>query len=191
MDLSVAGARQGRKHNRLLPLADTERQSSEAFPRQGAERVEGLGKSRSHQHGEGADLCDRHFRTEGRRQMSSEHGALTGQVIEQCRRGRPRQAEAADPPRTGLRDVEGGLRDHRGIQVDARTTQGSGVPPQPHPRHPWRSAYCGTRLSVGPSALAEAMAVFGERSTPNLLNVCGRVTSRAPLILPDCCRRAS
>ncbi len=46
-------------------------------------------------------------------------------------------------------------------------------------------------FGVGPSALAEAMAVFGERSTPNLLNVCDRATSRAPLILPDCCRRAS
>jgi hypothetical protein len=54
MGLSVPGARQARKHDRFLSLADTERQSGETLPRQGTERLEGLGEAIRHQHGQSA-----------------------------------------------------------------------------------------------------------------------------------------
>src|ERR1700733_277892 len=89
MGLSVPGARQAWKPHRFLPLADTELQSGEALPRQDAERFEGLGEAGGHQHGQSADLRYRHFRTEGRRQMSRENGPSTGQVSEQRRLVQP------------------------------------------------------------------------------------------------------
>ena len=75
--------------------ADTERQSCQAFPRQSAERIESMGEAGDHQHRQGTDLRYRHFRTKGRRQMPSEHGASTGQVSEQRHRSRSRQAEGS------------------------------------------------------------------------------------------------
>jgi transposase-like protein len=50
------------------------------------------------------------LKTEG--QMSGGNGASTDQVLEQCRRGRPRQAEAVDPSRARFQTAEDCLCDH-------------------------------------------------------------------------------
>lgn len=50
MDLSVPGRRQVRQYDRLLSLADTQRQGSEAISGQGPEWPKGLGEANCHQH---------------------------------------------------------------------------------------------------------------------------------------------
>ena len=67
--VSVPCARQAREHDRFLPLIDPQHQGREAIPRQGAERVEGLGAARGAEHRQGADLRRRHRRAESRGQM--------------------------------------------------------------------------------------------------------------------------
>ena len=54
--VSVPCARQAREHDRFLPLIDPQHQGREAIPRQGAERVEGLGAARGAEHRQGADV---------------------------------------------------------------------------------------------------------------------------------------
>jgi transposase, IS6 family len=61
--------RQAGQHDRFLSLADAEHGGGEAFSGQGAQGAEGLGTARDHQHRQGADLCRRARRAEGRRQM--------------------------------------------------------------------------------------------------------------------------
>ena len=104
-----------REHDRLLSLADAERQGGEALPRQGAERLEGLGEAEGHQHRQSTDLRRRSCRAEGGGQMSRGNAASTGQVSEQRHRGRPWQAEATDPSGQRLQDAEDGLRDDQGL----------------------------------------------------------------------------
>jgi transposase-like protein len=45
MGLSIPGARQAWKHDRFLPLPDTQRQRGEALTWQGVERFEGVGEA--------------------------------------------------------------------------------------------------------------------------------------------------
>ena len=59
--VSVPCARQVREHARFLPLIDPQHQGREAIPRQGAERVEGLGAARGAEHRQGADVRRRHI----------------------------------------------------------------------------------------------------------------------------------
>jgi len=73
---------------------------------QGPERFEAMKEVRGHQHGQGAGLRHRDFRAENRRQMSGGNGASTDQILEQCRRCRPWQAEAVDSPRARVQDSE-------------------------------------------------------------------------------------
>ena len=65
----VPRARQAREHHRLLPLGDAQHQGGEAIPRQGAERIEGVGAARGAQHRQGADLCRGHRAAQGRGAM--------------------------------------------------------------------------------------------------------------------------
>ena len=75
IDLSMASsgkdacARQAREHDRFLSLGDPQHQGREAIPRQGAERVEGLGAARGAEYRQGADLRCRHRGVQGRGQM--------------------------------------------------------------------------------------------------------------------------
>ena len=45
-----------REHDRFLSLGDPQHQGREAIPRQGSERIEGLGAARGAEHRQGADL---------------------------------------------------------------------------------------------------------------------------------------
>ena len=85
--VSVPCARQAREHARFLPLIDPQHQGREAIPRQGAERVEGLGAARGAEHRQGADLRRRHRRAESRGQMPERDEAQAGEVPQQRRRG--------------------------------------------------------------------------------------------------------
>ena len=80
-------------------LGDPQHQGSEAIPRQGAERIEGVGAARGAQHRQGAGLCRCHRGAEGRGQVPEGHEAQAGEIPQQRHRGRPRQAQAADPAR--------------------------------------------------------------------------------------------
>ena len=62
-----------------------------------------------------ADLCRRSRRAEGRRQVPEGHPAPPGQVSEQHRRSRPRQAQAADPAGARFQIDENRLRDDQGL----------------------------------------------------------------------------
>ena len=61
-------------------------------------------------------LCRRHRRDQGRGQMPEGDEAQAGEVPQQHRRGRPRQAQATDPPRARLQDDEDGLRHDQGLR---------------------------------------------------------------------------
>ena len=93
---------------RFLPLGDPQHQGSEAIPRQGAERIEGVGAARGAQHRQGAGLCRCHRGAEGRGQVPEGHEAQAGEIPQQRRRSRPRQAQAADPVRARVQDAEDG-----------------------------------------------------------------------------------
>ena len=67
--VSVPCARQAREHDRFLSLRDPQHQGCEAIPRQGPERMEGLGAAQRPEYRQGADLHRRHHRTESRGQM--------------------------------------------------------------------------------------------------------------------------
>ena len=108
--VSVPGGGQAREHDRFLSLGDPQHQGSEAIPRQGAERIEGVGAARGAQHRQGAGLCRCHRGAEGRGQVPEGHEAQAGEIPQQRRRGRPRQAQAADPARARVQDDEDGLR---------------------------------------------------------------------------------
>ena len=135
--VSVPGGGQAREHDRFLPLGDPQHQGSEAIPRQGAERIEGVGAARGAQHRQGAGLCRCHRGAEGRGQVPEGHEAQAGEIPQQRRRGRPRQAQAADPARARVQDDEDGLRHDQGLRGDARAAQGPGRDGGTGPR-PWR-----------------------------------------------------
>ena len=67
--VSVPCARQAREHDRFLSLGDPQHQGREAIPRQGAERVEGLGAARGAEYRQGADVRCHHRGVQGRGQM--------------------------------------------------------------------------------------------------------------------------
>ena len=56
-----------------------------------------VGAARGAQHRQGAGLCRCHRGAEGRGQVPEGHEAQAGEIPQQRRRGRPRQAQAADP----------------------------------------------------------------------------------------------
>ena len=64
--VSVPCARQAREHDRFLSLGDPQHQGREAIPRQGPERVEGLGVAGGTEHRQGADVRCRHRGAQGR-----------------------------------------------------------------------------------------------------------------------------
>ena len=66
----------------------------------------------------------RHRRAESRGQMPERDEAQAGEVPQQRRRGRPRQAQAAAPARARLQDAEDGLRHDQGLRGHARAAQG-------------------------------------------------------------------
>jgi transposase-like protein len=66
-------------------------------------------------HRQSADLCRRSRRAEGRRQVPEGYPAPPGQVSEQHRRSRPRQAQAADPAGARFQIDEDGLCDDQGL----------------------------------------------------------------------------
>lgn len=95
--------------------------------------------------------------------MSRGHPAPAGEVPEQRRRGRPRQAEAADPPRARLQDTEDGVCDDQGLRGDAGTPQG-----QATIFNITRDIHGEARLverafGLGDCALAEAMQFVSKR----------------------------
>ena len=92
---------------------------SEAISRQGAERIERVGAARGAQHRQGAGLCRCHRGAEGRGQVPEGHEAQAGEIPQQRHRGRPRQAQAADPARARVQDAEDGLRHDQGLRGDA------------------------------------------------------------------------
>ena len=92
--VSVPGGGQAREHDRFLPLGDPQHQGSEAISRQGAERIERVGAARGAQHRQGAGLCRCHRGAEGRGQVPEGHEAQAGEIPQQRRRGRPRQAQS-------------------------------------------------------------------------------------------------
>ena len=81
--------------------------AAKRISRQGAERIEGVGAARGAQHRQGAGLCRCHRGAEGRGQVPEGHEAQAGEIPQQRHRGRPRQAQAADPARARVQDAEG------------------------------------------------------------------------------------
>ncbi len=81
--------------------------------------------------------------------MPEGDSAPAGQVTEQRHRGRPREAQAADPAGPGLQDAGDGLRDDQGLRGDARAPQGSGLGLEPDARHPRRGPHRRARLRPG------------------------------------------
>ena len=96
---------------------------------------EGLGTPRGAQHRQGADLCRRHRRTQGRGHMPEGDETPAGEVPQQCRGGRPRQAQATDSSRVRLQDDEDGLLHDQGLRGHAGPAQGSGSGFRPPGRH--------------------------------------------------------
>src|SRR5215213_2350160 len=78
--LPLPRRRQVREHDRLLSLADAQYQGGQALSRQGAERLEGLGKAARHQHRQSTDLRRGARRAEEGGQVSEGHAAPTGEV---------------------------------------------------------------------------------------------------------------
>jgi hypothetical protein len=107
--------RQAGQHDRFLSLADAEHDRGQAVSCQGSQGAEGLGTACGHQHRQSADLCRRSRRAEGRRQVPEGYPAPPGQVSEQHRRSRPRQAQAADPAGARFQIDEDGLCDDQGL----------------------------------------------------------------------------
>ena len=124
--VSVPRGRQVREHDRFISLIDPQHQIGEAIPRQGPGMVEGLGTAPGAEYRQGAHLCRRHRRAEGRGQVPEGDEAQAGEVSQQGRRGRPRQAQAARPARARLQDAEDGLRHDQGLRGHARIAQRPG-----------------------------------------------------------------
>ena len=102
--VSVPGGGQARKHDRFLPLGDPQHQGSEAISRKA---LRGLKEwEQPAQHRQGAGLCRCHRGAEGRGQVPEGHEAQAGEIPQQRHRGRPRQAQAADPARARVQDAE-------------------------------------------------------------------------------------
>ena len=73
------------------------------------------------------------LKAEGKCPKDTRHRA--GEIPQQRRRGRPWQAQAADPARARVQDDEDGLRHDQGLRGDARAAQGPGRDVRPPGRH--------------------------------------------------------
>src|SRR3546814_12617014 len=74
MDLPVPGSRQAGRHDRFLPVAEPQRQGSEAVPGQGPARPEALGKACHAQYRQSAELWCSDHRIEARRKAGPGDG---------------------------------------------------------------------------------------------------------------------
>jgi transposase, IS6 family len=99
------------------------------------------GEANGHQQRQGTDLRYRDFGVEGRRQVSRKACAPAGQILEQCRRGRSRQAQATDQACEGIQDAENSICDNQGIRSHAGFAQGPGGDFQSNRRYSWRSSH--------------------------------------------------
>ena len=161
--VSAPGGGQAREHDRFLPLGDPQHQGSEAISRQGAERIERVGAARSAQHRQGAGLCRCHRGAEGRGQVPEGHEAQAGEIPQQRHRGRPRQAQAADPARARVQDAEDGLRHDQGLRGDARAAQGPGRMFALQGGIVGEARIIERAFGLGPCALTEAVALLQDR----------------------------
>ena len=135
----VPRARQAHEHDRLLPLGDAQHQGGEAIPRQGAERIEGVGAARGGQHRPGADQRRGHRAAQGRGAMSAPHEAPPSETPQQRGRSRPRQAQAVDRTGPRIQVSVDGLRHEQGFRGDADVARGSGWGVRPRRWHRQRS----------------------------------------------------
>src|SRR3546814_2643916 len=79
-DLPVPGSRQAWRHDRFLPVADPQRQGSEAVLGQGPARPEALGKACHAQYRQSAELWCSDHRIEARRKAGPGDGPPAGEV---------------------------------------------------------------------------------------------------------------
>ena len=141
-----------------------------ATPRQrsdssGPERIEGVGAARGAQHRPGADLCRCHRGAQGREQMPEEHEAQAGEVPQQRRRGRPRQAQATDPPRAPAQDDEDGLHHDQGLRVMRALRKGQAGMLTRQSGIVGEARIVERAFGLGPCALVGAMALLQDRLT--------------------------
>ena len=73
------------------------------------------------------------LKAEGKCPKDTRHRQV--KYLNKRRRGRPRQAQAADPARARVQDDEDGLRHDQGLRADARAAQGPGRDVRPPGRH--------------------------------------------------------
>src|SRR3546814_10572488 len=73
-------SRQAGRHDRFLPVADPQRQGSEAVPGQGPARPEALGKACHAQYRQSAELWCSDHRIEARRKAGPGDGPPAGEV---------------------------------------------------------------------------------------------------------------
>src|SRR3546814_19432843 len=83
VDLPVPGSRQAGRHDRFLPVADPQRQGSEAVPGQGPARPEALGKACHAQYRQSAELWCSDRRIEARRKAGPGDGPPAGERAEE------------------------------------------------------------------------------------------------------------
>ena len=103
------------------------------------------------------------LKTEGK---CPETRTSTGQVSEQRRRGRPRQAEAADSAGPRFQDAENGLCDDQGLRGDAGAPQRSGGGLQFTRDIRGEARLVERAFGLGPCALTEAVQLVGEWLEP-------------------------
>ncbi len=99
MNLPVPGSRQAGRHDRFLPVADPQRQGSEAVPGQGPARPEALGKACHAQYRQSAELWCSDHRIEARRKAGpGRHHARHFRTIGfHCKAGRPGTEAQSQP----------------------------------------------------------------------------------------------
>ena len=125
-----------------------------------------LGTAARHQHRQGAKLRRGRRRAEERRQAAGRRGAPAGQVPEQRRGSRPRQAEAADQAGARLQKLEDSLCDDQGFRGDAHLEKRSGKRFQSHPGHARRGPPLDRAFGIGADVLAKVVQFANERLGP-------------------------
>ncbi len=159
MDLPVPGSRQAGRHDRFLPVADPQRQGSEAVPGQGPARPEALGKPATLNTDKapsyGAAITE--LKREGKLDRETAHRQVKylNNVIE-ADHGK---LKILIKPVRGFKSIPTAYATIKGFEV-MRALRKDRLALVPAARHQGRGAPCGESFGIGPSALTEAMGML-------------------------------
>lgn len=165
LGVSLPRPHRRRAHDRLLPLADAQREGGQALPGQGAAPFQGLGEAGDDQHRQGRLLRPGDPGTEGRRQAARRHAAPAGEVPQQPRRSRAWQAQARDPTHAGVQVDEDRQRHPQGLRGDAALKKGQAALWQYQDGVRGEVRLVERAFGIGPSGISEAMQKFEEQLT--------------------------